>query len=323
MTPQNESPATPTFSVVMPAYNTAATIGAAAKSVLAQSLDDFELIVADDGSLDDTVAQARLLWDPRIRVLELEHRGAAAARNSGINHARGRIVSFIDSDDLWMPHYLESMKHALDENPDAGFAYTDAWVMGAHNGRIRRSTITRQPLSDLPPVDPDQFLARLIQTNFIFTSVSAPRTVLEQVGGFDESLTAVIDWDLWLRIAARKKRGVRASGLLAVYRAGRPGSISSSRRRVVVNLITMYGKLAEDRDISPSNRALARERLARFNRELGALDRTLPVSFVLYHARSVMARLKHGLLRTDSWYRDAPAEVAEAFPALFSERSDS
>src|SRR5437016_179026 len=107
----------PTFSVVMPALNAETTIGAAIRSVLAQTRTDFELLVVDDGSTDNTIDEVRRVADPRVRLLALKHRGVAVARNYAISEARARFVSMLDSDDLWLPSYLEVMGAALAGNP--------------------------------------------------------------------------------------------------------------------------------------------------------------------------------------------------------------
>jgi glycosyltransferase involved in cell wall biosynthesis len=125
-----------TFSVVIPAYNTADTLGEAIDSVLAQTRQDFEIIVVDDGSSDDTAAVAEGFGDRRIRVYRQENAGPSAARNRGIAEALGEYVSSLDSDDLWLPDYLAEMGRALEENPRADFAYTHAWILDAA-GRFR------------------------------------------------------------------------------------------------------------------------------------------------------------------------------------------
>ena len=97
-------PVSPPVSVVIPAYNRAATIGAAIDSVLRQTWEDFELVVVDDGSTDGTLAAARAVTDPRLRVVAAPHNlGAAGARNLGVAEARGTWIAFQDSDDEWLP----------------------------------------------------------------------------------------------------------------------------------------------------------------------------------------------------------------------------
>ncbi len=108
------APATPLFSVVIPVYNRAAVLGAALASIRAQSCSDFEVIVVDDGSADDPAAVVESFADPRMRNVRQDNRGAAAARNRGIDLARGRFVAFLDSDDLFLPDHLRTMAGLLD-----------------------------------------------------------------------------------------------------------------------------------------------------------------------------------------------------------------
>ena len=105
------------FSVIMPAYNRAAFIGAALHSVVAQTLGDWECIVVDDGSTDGTCAVVREMAakEPRIRLIEQANAGPGAARNKGAAAATGKYLAFLDSDDLWMPWALETYREALEK----------------------------------------------------------------------------------------------------------------------------------------------------------------------------------------------------------------
>ena len=310
---------TPRYSIVIPAYNTAATVEQCLVSVLAQTVSDFEVFVADDGSTDDTVQRVEALRDDRIDVLRLEHAGAAAARNAGIAAARGEYVAFLDSDDLWLPPFLAEMGKALDAHRNAGFAFTDAWVVDSAGRRVRRTSVVRSPTVDDPPSDPNEFLRRLLEINFVYTSVCVRRDVLERVGGFDETLPAGIDYELWLRVAAHGFRGVRAPGRLAVYRAGRAGSISSSRRRVVQGLVAVYERVVHDYPVGEAERERARVLLREMKRELAALEGDRSADAVWLRLKPRLASLKHAVLRDESWLRQPPDELVNALPQLFGE----
>ena len=141
----------PTFTVVIPAYNARTLIGSAIRSVLAQTRDDFELVVVDDGSQDGTPEVVSGIDDPRLRLVRQDNTGTAGARNRGIQESSGRLVSFLDNDDLWMPTYLERMGAELDADAGAGFAYTDGWGFDDRTRRImRRSAMSGQR----PPCPP-------------------------------------------------------------------------------------------------------------------------------------------------------------------------
>ncbi|MBT8087911.1 MAG: glycosyltransferase family 2 protein, partial [Gammaproteobacteria bacterium] len=114
----------PKISVVIPAYNVAAFIEDAINSVLGQTHRDFEVIVVDDGSPDDTASIVKRFDDPRIRLVSQPNRGLAGARNTGIRCADGEYVAFLDADDLWRPTKLEEHVRHLDENPELGVSYS-------------------------------------------------------------------------------------------------------------------------------------------------------------------------------------------------------
>jgi glycosyltransferase involved in cell wall biosynthesis len=104
----------PFFSVVIPVYNRAAILETALRSVFEQTFQDFEIVVVDDGSSDDPCKVVDRIADPRIRFVRQENRGGAAARNLGIDEARGRYIAFLDSDDVFLPHHLQAMHDLLD-----------------------------------------------------------------------------------------------------------------------------------------------------------------------------------------------------------------
>jgi len=115
----------PFFTVVIPVFNRAAALGRALRSVLAQTERDFEIVVVDDGSADDPKAVAESFADPRIRFHRQANAGGGAARNAGIDLAHGTLVAFLDSDDVFLPHHLRTMRELLESRPNtAGYART-------------------------------------------------------------------------------------------------------------------------------------------------------------------------------------------------------
>lgn len=113
----------PLFCVVIPVFNRAQPLRRALRSVLDQTCQDFEIVVVDDGSTDDPKSIVDAIGDPRIRFIRQDNRGGGAARNSGIDQARGRLVAFLDSDDVFLPAHLDTMRHLLDgTNDTAGYA---------------------------------------------------------------------------------------------------------------------------------------------------------------------------------------------------------
>ena len=300
----NESP--PAFSVVMAAHNSAPTIGEAIESVRCQTRSDWELVVVDDGSSDGTADVVEAFADPRVRVIRVvENRGPGATRNRGISLARAPLVCTLDSDDLWLPHYLETMARTLDSNPAAAVACTDAWVLDQTTGRVRKKSAMAflDPPEPLPE-DTETFLAELLRRNFIYNSVTARRESLLSVGGYDERLWIGEDWELWLRLAAAGSRFVRVPELLAVYRQRADSLMSSQPERLIEAKCEVYRIVAEEWDADPELRDLAlelRRTSARRSRRRDAVAAPLGPLFALRN------RLRNSLL----WHREPPRDVAE------------
>jgi GT2 family glycosyltransferase len=310
----------PTFTIAMPAYNASRTIVPAIRSVLAQTQPDFELLVVDDGSVDDTVAKVLEFDDERMRLLRQANSGPGAARNLAINAGRGRYVSMLDSDDLWLPTYLETMGDMLDANPDVGLAYTDAWVLDDATGRIRRTTAMhyQHPPRD-PPREPHDFLALLLRNrNFVFTSTTVRRSVFERVGLFKAALKPAEDYGLWLRIVAGGYRAMRTPGNLAVYRK-HPGSLSTNVLAILEGEREAVRLVAEEFAVPERVRVLARARLKKIDRQLAGLSDETGLTASLARARARAGRTKAALLEPFAWRRRPPPAVAELLAAAHAD----
>ncbi len=303
---------TPQFSIVVPAYNAAKTVESAVRSVIGQTEPNLEVIVIDDGSTDATAAIVEQIADPRVRLLRQENRGLASARNAGMAAARGRYIALLDSDDLYLPRYLELAQRALQSTEAAGLAYTDAYVFDATSGKVRRrSAMARSSPPMPPPGDRDGFLAELLARNFVYVAATIPRHVVEKVGGFDESRTSAEDYELWLRILVKGYRAVRIPGQQALYRK-HPEQMSRDLVTMTANLLAVYEGLRMEDMPSAAHRELLAQRRRSVQRELRVLTRV---------AWLVPQRLATELKRAgigESWYDPAPPEVLAAFPDLTS-----
>jgi glycosyltransferase involved in cell wall biosynthesis len=194
----------PAVSVVIPAYNRADVIQGAIQSVLRQSWEDFELIVVDDGSTDGTQDATRAIRDPRLRLIETaRNMGASAARNLGVEEARGDWVAFQDSDDEWLPLKLErQMGRLLAPGEDYVAAYCGMMILGEPDGSDGARLRARYfPGPEETALEGDLLLP-LLRTSLISTqTLVARREALRAIGGFDPELRALIDWDCVLRLA--------------------------------------------------------------------------------------------------------------------------
>ncbi|MCS7062099.1 MAG: glycosyltransferase [Anaerolineae bacterium] len=182
----------PTVSVVIPAYNQASFLGAAVHSVLAQTFPDYEAIIVDDGSTDNTPQVAAEFTDPRVRYLRQHNCGLSAARNTGIRNAVGELISFLDSDDLFFPDKLAVLVDALRARSDWGMVAGQSILIDEHGQSLGRSFAT--PL-------PEQGAQLLLWNPLHVGSVLLRRGWLDRVGVFDETLRSYEDWDMWLRLA--------------------------------------------------------------------------------------------------------------------------
>jgi GT2 family glycosyltransferase len=203
-------------SVVIPTHDRASMLLEAVDSVLGQSHEPEEILVVDDGSTDLTQeVMAPILH--RVRYMKTPHRGVSHARNTGYRSARGEWIAFLDSDDLWLPRKLELQLQALGASGDTPLCYTDEiWVRrgrrvnpckhhAKHSGWIFHHCLPRCIIS------PSSALVR--------------REVLEELGGFDESMPVCEDYDLWLRLTSKYPVLFLAEKLI-IKRGGHPDQLS-------------------------------------------------------------------------------------------------
>ena len=186
----------PLISVIVPARNGEATIRDTIDSVLRQTLQDFEVLVIDDGSTDRTLDVVNGIHDERLRVKSFANGGLAVARNRGIEHSRGEFLSFIDADDLWTPEKLEAQLEVLRSRPEAGLAYSWTVFIDDEGGYL---------FAKEPQHFEGDVYADLLRECFIASgsNVLIRRECVESVGPFHGRFRAVEDWEYWLRVAQR------------------------------------------------------------------------------------------------------------------------
>lgn len=246
----------PLVSVVIPTYNSAATIAETLASVCDQTLKDLEIVLSDDGSCDETVRAAeRFAAQVDLKILQQANAGPGAARNAAIRAARGRYCAFVDADDLMLPERLALQSALLDADPQLGMVHTDLMTFD-DSGPIHS---TRHAFSN--PCG-GQILEQLLLNNFITTStVMAPTARLVEVGLFDERRRISEDFDLWLRMAERWPTGFIDRPLVR-YRH-RPGSASADKLITGLAALTVIEQFWHGHaEYGMRNRALRRRSLA-------------------------------------------------------------
>ncbi|UCG14916.1 MAG: glycosyltransferase [Deltaproteobacteria bacterium] len=241
----------PATSVIIPTYNRAAMVVEAVASVLAQGVEDFELIVVDDGSTDDT--EERLKGFHRVRYLRQQNAGVSAARNLGVALSRGSLIAFLDSDDLWLPSKLGSQLCYMAEHPEV-FACQTEEIWWRNDRRVNPKKHHQKPSGDI-------FRQSLDRCMVSPSAVMLRRELFGRIGYFDEELLAAEDYDLWLRLAVDYSVPLLSEPLV-IKRGGHVDQLSS-RPGIDRYRIRALEKLLTNSKLSPEQYDWAWETLRR------------------------------------------------------------
>ncbi len=208
----------PLISVIIPTYNRGWIIKEAIDSVLAQEYINYELIVVDDGSIDDT-HDILNSYQKNFLVLRQNNKGVSAARNRGFAAASGRFIAFLDSDDIWLPQKLSRQVDFFQSNPDALICQTEEiWIR--NNVRVNPKKRHEKPSGMI--FEPSLSLCLVSPS-----AVMIKRSLFEEVGLFDETLPACEDYDLWLRVSCRHQVHLIDTPLI-IKRGGHYDQLSAS-----------------------------------------------------------------------------------------------
>jgi GT2 family glycosyltransferase len=249
----------PGFSVVIAAHQMAELVGGAIESALSQTAQPFEIVVCDDGSTDGTEVAVAPYLD-RVTYVRRERGGEAAAKNTGVRAATGEFVAFLDADDVYLPERLEALGELAVARPDLDIVLTDAYLE-VDGERVRRCYEASWPFAA-----DDQRLA-IVQRNFLLGHAAVRRSRVLAVGGLDEELRLVADWDLWARLILAGSGAGLVDEPLSCYRV-RADSQSSQRAAVHAEKVAVLEKILARDDLRPTEAAAASAVLARERREL-------------------------------------------------------
>lgn len=222
-------PQSPQISIIMPCYNAEKSIKASIDSVYRQTFKDFELIVVNDGSTDNSFKVLKKLADgyTGLRVIDQPNKGPGPARNRGLREAVGQFIAFLDSDDSWHPDCLDKLHRALQKDPDAAISYCGWQNIGLSPQRSK-------PF--VPPnyEKPDKIEMLLRGCRWPIHSALTRKSVVDAIGGFDEQWSSCMDYDLWLRIASFNKI-ILVPEVLAYYHHHDGDQITKNHLRIALN----------------------------------------------------------------------------------------
>ena len=212
---------TPEVSVIIPTYNRSFYLRQAVESVLNQTFSDFEVIVVDDGSTDDTEAVMQEFSDSRIHYFHQSNRGRSVARNNGFNHAQGEYIAFLDDDDLFLPEKLRTQIALLEQRPALGFVASGFQYVDNDRSVIE----TTRPWLRYPELDLRTFLHECAPLH-LSASLFRQQTLRELHYCFDSSLDPFEDTDFFLRIFLGGNKFDWVPGIVSSYRMHENGTFS-------------------------------------------------------------------------------------------------
>ncbi len=295
--PASVANGTPQVSVIMPAYNVARYIGEALASVFAQTYQNYEVIVVNDGSPDTPeLEQALIPYAERIVYLKQENRGVSAARNTALQAARSEFVAFLDPDDLWEPDYLARQTAALENDLTLDVIYPNALIFG--EARWQGCTYM-----DVFPSRGAVTIESICRGRCRVTVFAmARRASLVRAGLFDEKLTCGEDYDLWLRVLKHGGRIAYQRQVLARYRR-HAGQATADSLLFCRNKLQSLDYMAQRTDWSPAERDALdfARRETKYLINLSAGKQALAQGDIVTARRELEAANAHCKTRKVSW----------------------
>lgn len=245
----------PLISVVIPTYNRAAVLLRAVDSVLKQSFKNFELIVVDDGSTDETKELlATFIDSENFLYFKHQNRGVSCARNFGVERARGELICFLDSDDEWLPHKLEEQIQFLESHPEHQIVYgEELWV---RNGkRVNQKNIHKKSGGHI-------FKECVQQCLIAPSSVMLSKKLFFEMKGFDESFLVCEDYDLWLKISSLYEIGFIEKPLI-IKHGGHADQLSTKYVAMDLWRLKSMQAILKNRQLDPEQKSFVVESMKR------------------------------------------------------------
>ena len=299
----------------MPAYNAASTIAETIESALAQTYQDWELAIVDDGSRDDTadVALAAAAGDPRIRVLRQSNMGCGPARGVAVGLTTGTYVCRLDADDLYLPHYLESMSCFIDEHPgfDIYSCNGERFYPDGHRELAR-------PVEEGANGPRSWALDDMLRDNMIFSMAVFTRDIFDRIGGFRLGVD-VEDYDFWLRAMMAGAKHIYNPAVLSLYRVG-PQQMTASTVSLMTHQIAVLQEAADALTRTSARRTIALATIRRLRGDIGvrrraALDERLALGDKA-HARVDFLAARYGYSSSAKYV--AAGAVMMVSPSLYA-----
>lgn len=241
----------PLISVVIPTYNRAEQVVKAVNSVLSQSYENFEVLICDDGSTDDTKEAVESINDKRIIYLKQENKGPGAARNLGLRSAKGELIAFLDSDDSWTSEHLEVCVEFFELYHEASMVYTQNEVVFSEDSRRKPDNYTYKR-EDIPHVEKKEgfwLYDGLMFDKYLNCCISATpctvvkKSVFDDLGMFDEGLSSGQDYDMWLRVSNKYRIGIVKKPTVKVLAQGDSVSEKTPGEKVRRNKLNIYNNV--------------------------------------------------------------------------------
>jgi glycosyltransferase involved in cell wall biosynthesis len=296
----------PLVTIVVPAFNVAKTLSETIFSLLAQTFEDFEIIIVDDGSNDATHEIARsFTHNPRVRLINQRNRGLAGARNSGIAAAEGELIGFCDSDDIWEPSKLASHVQHMKLNQDVGVSYSGSALIdddSNHLGQSQNPRLTNITAAHIFKRNPIGNGSSPVIRRAVFEAIAfRPALETERDWYFDETFRQSEDIECWLRIALTTDWAFEGvAGLLTKYRINANGLSASTDRQSAAweNMVIKLTPLAPEFFARQTSAARAYQYRYLARRAISDLDSSCAKRFLVASFKQSMSPLFEEPIKT-------------------------